>query len=212
MHTIVTVVDSSEEPSFDLADIDNVVAELALDLDTAGLDALAVSITRQSQIIAALSNRVFASQTVVQGFWLDHTCLTLPLFLARYPVTEITEVTVGGAVVAADDYRLDAAKGLLWFERPRHWACEAEVSYTGGYLLPGEAPALLEQAVIELIREQRRIAAVTGVDGSDLSVRSTTHGDTSVTWASSSFSSSSSASFASDRVKMLIEPYKARFV
>lgn len=212
MHTILTVVDSSEEPSFDLANIDNVVAELALDLDTAGLDDLAGSITRQSLIIAALCNRVFASQTVVEGFWVDHTCLTLPLFLARYPVTEITELTISGSVVSADDYRLDATKGLLWLDRPRHWACEAQVSYTGGYDLPGEAPALLEQAVIELIREQRRIAAVTGTDGSDLSVRSTTHGDTSVTWASSSLSSSASANFTSDRVKLLIEPYKARFV
>ena len=219
MHSILNVITGSDTPVYDLTTLEDVISVLSLDdLDSGELDEIQTQITFQSRVVASLTGRVFGSQDVLETFWTDETPLVLPLPLKRYPVTQIDLVTIGDAPTV--DYTLDSERGLLWFTRflgPFNARCfpqKAAVTYTGGYALPDEAPAALSMAVIELIREQRRRAALTSSSGAEAGpVRATQHGDTRVEYSQPSSSSSSSTSSAGGPVPLsvmqLIEPFKA---
>jgi hypothetical protein len=75
------------------------------------------------------------------------------------------------------------------------------VTYSGGYDLPEQAPARLQKAVIEAVRDGRASGA------RDPSIREVQHGDTRISYFTSSTSSASSG-FLSAPVVDLIKPYR----
>jgi hypothetical protein len=219
MHSILNILASSDTPNYDLTTLDDVISALSLDdLDSSDTDEIEAQITFQSRVVASLTGRVFASRDVLETFWTDDTPLILPLPLKQFPVTQVDLVAIEG--ISTDDYTLDSERGLLWLNRfinpinTRTFPMKVAVTYTGGYDLPDDAPAALSAAVIELIREQRRRAALTSSSGSEVGqVRATQHGDTRVEYATTSLSSSSSSSSAGGPVPLsvlnLIDPFKA---
>lgn len=215
MRSILNIIVGSDPDIVDLTTIESVSADLGLSaLDSGDLDVIETQITRYSKMISEMTGRVFSSQTVLETFWVDYSPLKLPLFLKRYPVTDVELVEVDSSAIDASLYHIDSERGLIWFENDMRSASKIAVRYSGGYVLPDEAPAALEQAVIEMIREQRRRAAATNSDGTSVSsVRATVHGDTRVEYGTSSSSSQSSTSGpVPQSVLNLIEPFRAQAV
>lgn len=220
MHSILNIVGGSDVAVYDLTTLQTVIDVLGLDTESDDTADIEAQITFQSQVIASLLGRVLASQDVIETFWTDGSPLTMPLPLRRYPVTQLDSVQIGGSEQDASTYQLDSERGLLWFVSDNVRTGQlanrkVQVTYTGGYILPDEAPAALASAVIELIREQRRRAALSvNSQGADTgTVRATQHGDTRVEYATSNSSTSSSSSSTSgpvpQSVLFLIEPFKA---
>lgn len=214
MRAVLEVLSSSDPLVYDLTTLDNVLSDLGLSgLDSGDLDTIESQITRFSKMVGELAGRTFAQQTVLETFHVDYSPLALPVFLKRYPVSEVISVQVDDVVADPSRYEVDTERGLVWFTDDIRCARKIEVTYTGGYNLPDDAPSALEQAVIELIREQRRRAALTSETGADLSnIRETVHGDTRVTYGTGAALSVSSAGVVPFTVLDLIAPYKARYV
>ena len=82
------------------------------------------------------------------------------------------------------------------------WVDTVAVSYSGGYDLPEEAPARLQQAVIQAVNDGRTPAT------RDPSIREVQHGDTRVSYFTPSVSSTGSSDFLSAAVADLIKPYR----
>ena len=104
-------------------------------------------------------------------------------------------------------YELDDEAGLLWMKCGR-FTGEVIATYSGGYDLPTEAPPLLAQACIEVIRAQH--AKV----GRDPGIRTVQHIDTSVTFNDYYLRSSGSgaASILPPNAAGMIEKYIERRV
>lgn len=131
-------------------------------------------ILQMSGEIAALCNRTFARETLIETFREINENIAR-LYLSHWPVKEITLVTNNGAELVADvDYELDSETGRLW-NISGTWDEPVVVAYTGGYLLPFEAPYALRQASILLSREAY-FAATRG----DASVRMISHKDSRI--------------------------------
>jgi hypothetical protein len=114
-----------------------------------------------SATISEICNRVFAKEEV-QESWRD--LVNRRVFLTHYPVKEedIESVTTGGNVRL--DYELEEASGKLSI-----FSDQTEpivVHYTGGFLLPDEAPLPLKQALTLMAanwKAQLAMIQVTGV-------------------------------------------------
>jgi hypothetical protein len=119
------------------------------------------------------------------------------LTLSLYPVAEILEVSTAGATAA--DYHFDPASGRVWTDGC--WADTVMVTYSGGYDLPEEAPARLQKAVIEAVREGRTSGT------RDPSIREVQHGDTRISYFTSA-TSSAAPGYLSAPVIDLIAPYR----
>jgi len=171
--SLFTVLEPTS-PVHDLTTVDAVNAALGITGNTASDAQLAIQITQASRMIGELCDRVFALLTVTEDFRMLWGDPTSALNLRQYPVTELTSVTQSGIEVDPQSYELDYESGLLW-RKQGHWCGEIIVDYSGGYDLPDDAPSLLEQACIETLRAQRFAAR------RDPAIRSTTHGDTTVT-------------------------------
>jgi hypothetical protein len=91
----------------------------------------------------------------------------------QYPVTGIASLTRDGVDIVVDDYDLDAASGLLW-PRSGSWGGRIVAQYSGGYNLPDGAPATLQSAVIETVRQRRAFSS------RDPSIREVSHDITRV--------------------------------
>jgi hypothetical protein len=172
--SLFTVLEPTS-PVYDLTTVDAVNAALGITGNTASDAQLAIQITQASRMIGELCDRVFALLTVTEDFRMLWGDPTSALNLRQYPVTELTSVTQSGIEVDPQSYELDYESGLLW-RKQGYWCGEIIVDYSGGYDLPDEAPALLSQACVETLRAQRFAA------GRDPTVRSTTHGDSTVTF------------------------------
>lgn len=143
--------------------------------------ALQARITRLSQQIAEYCDRILALIDVEQTFAFtggDRLCPSagaypIPLVLMQYPVTEIVSLTRDGTDIDPLDYDLNAASGLLW-PRSGQWAGRITAQYSGGYDLPEGAPATLQSAVIESVRQRRAFS------GRDPSLREVSHDITRV--------------------------------
>jgi hypothetical protein len=174
--SIITVLEPTA-PVYDLTTVDAVNAALDITGNTAADAITADQITQVSKIIGELCDRVFALLTVEENFrmlWCDPV---RAVNLRQFPVNELQSITQSGTPVDPFCYELDGEAGLLWSING-HWHGELVVQYSGGYDLPDGAPALLAQACIETIRAQR-----SGATSRDPSIRSTTHGDTTVTFS-----------------------------
>ena len=160
------------------------LADLKLELgitSTAEDAALQARITRLSEQIAEYCDRILALVEVEETFAFNanaRLCPSagsppIPLVLLQYPVTEIVSLTRDGADIDPDDYDLDAESGLLW-PRSGQWSGRIVARYSGGYALPDGAPATLQSAVIEAVRQRRAFSS------RDPSIREISHDITRV--------------------------------
>ena len=201
MHSVFEIIDESTDSAGpDLISLDDL--KLALGIEGTTEDAaLQAAITMQSRLIAEYCNRRFGLAEALETFtfdrnenMLDRQALTLSL----YPVVEIIEVSTAGATAADIDF--DPASGRLWTG-----GCWAEtvvaVLYRGGYDLPEEAPARLQQATIQAVNEGRTTGS------RDPGIREVQHGDTRVAYFTPSLSTASSG-YLSATVVDLIKPYR----
>jgi hypothetical protein len=139
-------------------------AKLALGItDATGDPQLQWLIDVQSATVAELCNRTFAKEKVRETWrWLSPP----RVFLTHWPVKEadIESVTVNGATLGAGDYELEEQSGkLLLFAGD---AGPIVVIYTGGFLLPDEAPLPLKQAtglMLSVSRSEQQATALTGI-------------------------------------------------
>ena len=200
--SIITILGPTD-PIYDLTTVDAVNAALGITGNTADDALMAEKITQTSKIIADLCNRTFALMTVEESFRVAWGEPVHALYLRQYPVTEVTSITQGGTEADSTLYELDYDSGLLWMKCGR-WCGEIVVEYTGGYDLPSGCPALLSQACIETLRAYRFAAT------RDPTIRSTTHGDTSVTFAAPS--TSTGTSILPPNAGDMIARYKAQTV
>jgi len=201
MHSILEILDESTDSAGpDLISLDDL--KLALGIEGTTEDAaLQAAITMQSRIFAEYCDRRFGLAEVRETFTFDRNETMLPrqaLTLSLYPVVEVIEVSTAGATAA--DYEFDPASGRLWTG-----GCWAEtvvaVLYSGGYDLPEQSPARLQQAVIQAVNEGRTSGT------RDPSIREVQHGDTRVSYFTSSLSTASSG-YLSAPVIELIKPFR----
>jgi hypothetical protein len=144
-------------PAGDFALISQYYARMALNLQSStdpNLDEQIEMFVRwASDDIAELCNRVFAKETVEDTYL--GISSTGRIYLSHYPIASIASVTEAGSnLVQGTDYIAETATGLL--RRQPTGTCFTEpvvVTYTGGYVLPYEAPESLQQASVLLIRE-----------------------------------------------------------
>jgi hypothetical protein len=198
MHSILEVLDEATDSAgpdlISLADL-----KLALGITDSADDAtLQAAITFQSRIIAEYCDRRFGRAEALETFTFDPGEFMLTrqaLTLSLYPVAEILEISSAGATAA--DYQFDPASGRVW----GGWSGTVAVVYSGGYDLPKEAPARLQKAVIEAVREGQTSGA------RDPSIREVQHGDTRTSYFTSS-TSSASPGFLSAPVIDLIKPFR----
>lgn len=155
------------------------LADLKLELGITGADEderLEASITRISRMIAEECNRILGLSRGIESFTFDPGEMTKPgqkLSLSLYPVTAIESMTIDG--VAVEPYGLDRERGLIWIDG-MSWSGTVVVEYEGGYELPDAAPAKLQAATIEAVRERRLTVS------QDTTVQSTGHGETRVSY------------------------------
>ena len=201
MHSILEIIDESTDSAGpDLISLDDL--KLALGIEGVTEDAaLQSAITMQSRLIAEYCNRRLGLAEALETFTFDRDEVMLErqaLTLSLYPVVEIIEVSTAGATAA--DVEFDPASGRLWTG-----GCWAEtvvaVLYRGGYDLPEEAPARLQQAVIQAVSEGRTTGS------RDSGIREVQHGDTRVAYFTPSLSTASSG-YLSATVVDLIKPYR----
>lgn len=219
MHSVLEVLEESTDSAGpDLISLDDL--KLALGITDDSEDAqLQAAITFQSRIIAEYCNRRFGRAQALETFRFDpgETVLrrdALPLSL--YPVAEIFEVSCAGATNA--DYNFDPRSGLIWLNSslpypvpyyPAFWPDVVEITYSGGYDLPEEAPARLQRAVIECVNGVR-INSAYGVR--DPSIREVQHGDTRISYVSQQFAAGTTGQHLTPSVTDLIDPYRRLYI
>jgi Phage gp6-like head-tail connector protein len=205
MHSILEILgESTDSAGPDLISLDDL--KFALGIEGTSEDAaLQAAITMQSRIIAGYCDRRFGLAEALETFTFDRNETMLPrqaLTLSLYPVVEIAEVSTAGATAA--DYDFDPASGRLW--TGGCWAdTVVAVLYSGGYDLPEQAPARLQQAVIQAVNEGRTSGT------RDPSIRELQHGDTRISYFTSSLSTASSG-YLSAPVVDLIKPFRRLYV
>ncbi len=172
--SIVTVLGPTS-PVYDLTTVDAVNAALGITGNTADDATTAAQITTASRIIADLCNRTFALLDVTESFRVQWGEPVHALYLRQYPVQDVASITQADSEADATMYEIDDEAGLLWMKCGR-WTGEVIATYSGGYDLPSEAPPLLAQACIEVLRAQHFNA------GRDPGLRTVQHVDTSVTF------------------------------
>lgn len=161
--------------TFDLLSLDELKDALKIpDTDTSQDETLQAYITRFSDVISVLCNRVFAKEEVRETW----RCLgSRRLFLSHWPAHEADIESVEcprGTPLDPTTYEFEERSGKLEL-----FATRSEpivVTYTGGYDLPDEAPPALKQACELLIREEQAYIARLGVSG----MRSITHKESRV--------------------------------
>jgi hypothetical protein len=146
--------------SYDLATLAEVKMMLGLSATDTSEDALlSLWITQYSDVIATICRRVFAQEKVVETWRGD----TMPLdsdngriFLTHYPVADAGLVSITGpdGSTISGGYELENASGKLQFFSAT-WSEPIRVTYTGGYLLPAQAPPALKQALALLVQSAR---------------------------------------------------------
>jgi hypothetical protein len=201
MHSILEILEeASDSAGPDLIALDDL--KLALGIEGTTEDAeLQAMITFQSRIIAEYCNRRLGRAEALETFTFDRAEDMLArqaVTLSLYPVAEIIEVSSAGATAA--DYEFDPVSGRVW---GGGWSGYSQIAilYSGGYDLPEQAPARLQKAVIEAVREGRTSGT------RDPSIREVQHGDTRISYFTSTTSSASSG-FLSAPVVDLIKPYR----
>lgn len=178
MRQYFTVADADDLAS-ELVSLEDAKTDLGITSDDED-ESLTSQIARISKAVADYCDRIFALAEVTEVFVFDlgETFVARqPLVLRHYPIASIESVSVDGVEILSDGYEYDQASGRIWLLSGA-WSGRVEVEYTGGYDLPDAAPAALQWAVIEALRQRRAFSS------SDATIRSTTHGDTTVQYNS----------------------------
>lgn len=173
--SIISVLGPTD-PVYDLTTVEAVNAALGITGNTADDATTAAQITAASRIIADLCNRTFALLDVTESFRVQWGEPVHVLYLRQYPVTQVVSITQADSEADPALYELDDEAGLLWMKCGR-FCGEVIATYSGGYDLPTEAPPLLAQACIEVLRAQHFNV------GRDPNIRTVQHIDTSVTFS-----------------------------
>jgi hypothetical protein len=190
MQSSLTVVTPAQDVSLVSLYEAKIGLNLASSTDTALDEQLELLIEWSSAEIAALCNRVFAQETVIETFqnigsWNNRT------YLSRYPVKEITAITEDDVVMTTDDYTLDKETGLL-IRNGGAWSTPIAVSYTGGYSLPNDSPRALRNAAVLMTRE-----AYHATTRGDSSIRMVAHKESRVIYFDPNSKSGSSGGSSS---------------
>jgi len=165
---IIKILQPAE--TFDLLSLEELKGMMGIpDTDTTQDEGLQTLITRYSDVISTLCNRVFAKEEVRETW----RCLgSRRIFLSHWPAKEEDIESVEcprGTILDPSDYEFEEKSGKLEL-----FASRAEpivVTYVGGFDLPDDAPPALKQACEIMIREDRAITR--GLDTSG--IRSITH-------------------------------------
>jgi hypothetical protein len=155
----IKVLDPAEE--FDLLTIEEAKLLLGMSLtDTTHDQLLALWISMYSATVSELCNRTFAKQTVTET-WRE--TVHGRLFLSQWPIddADVVSVSNGNIGLFPEEYELENQSGKLSLidnpggDQSTPWIAPAVVTYTGGYVLPDEAPWPLKQATALLIQDAR---------------------------------------------------------
>jgi hypothetical protein len=200
MHSILEILEESTASAGpDLISLDDL--KLALGITDNSEDAeLQAAITMQSRIITDYCNRRFGLAQALETFTFDRNEI-MPtrqaLTLSLYPVVDVIELSTAGAT--SGDYDFDPASGRLW--TTGYWQDTVAVIYTGGYDLPEQAPARLQQAVIQAVNEGRTTGS------RDPTIREVVHGDTRIGYFTPTLGTGSPG-YLSAVVTDLIKPFR----
>jgi Phage gp6-like head-tail connector protein len=202
--------------SYELMSLDELKQMLGIDPTDTSEDAqLSAWIATYSDIIATMCNRVFAKEKVIETWSGDTPPFDCPrLFLSHWPVADddIESIYANGVLIDPAGYILENRSGKLQVPVPAnnsYFAEAVEVTYSGGYLLPDEAPPALKQALVLMVQAQRiqETRAVTS------GIRSISHRESRVMFfdatqgTRSSGAGSSPIATAGDTVKSLLYHY-----
>ncbi len=119
--------------------------------ETAGRsdDDLGSMLDDASDQIARYCNRAFGRQTIEQTIRTDEA--PLAIVLAAVPIVSVASVIEDGTTLAATDYEVSAEVGEVYRladDEPAAWlAAKTVVTFTAGWLLPGEGSADLPASV-----------------------------------------------------------------
>jgi Phage gp6-like head-tail connector protein len=175
----ITVKVITPATSFSFLTLAEVKTFLGITTSTPAEDAqLQMMIDMASATIMRCCNRMFAKETVRES-WREVG--NGRLFLSHWPIidTDIESVTIGDDAELVDPtgYELEEDSGKLSNYTDGWIAPEPTVvTYTGGYLLPDEAPMPLKQAAMLLVRDSKLAAARLSISG----IRSLSHKDSRV--------------------------------
>ena len=157
----VTVKILTPADSFALMTLDELKTMLGItSSSTANDEQLEMLIDANSSVISTLCNRVFAKEEVRETW----RCLgSRRVYLTHWPVKEadIESVTTNGTERV--DYELEEGSGKLSIFTDRQEPIV--VHYTGGYLLPDEAPDALKQACSLMVVTSKAEAAAASLTG-----------------------------------------------
>ncbi|HEY2245694.1 MAG TPA: hypothetical protein VGH47_16000 [Xanthobacteraceae bacterium] len=148
--------------SYDLATLAEIKLMLGIQpTDTTEDALLSMWITAYSDVIATLCRRVFAKEQVEESWRGDLMPFNTDngrVFLTHYPVADPDLLTVtapDGSTIASTGYELENRSGKLQFFNAAAWSEPIRITYSGGYLLPDEAPPALKQALGLLVQNAR---------------------------------------------------------
>lgn len=202
MHSTLEILSEAPESAGpDLVSLDDLKLALGI-TGTTDDAALQAAITMQSRLIAEYCNRRFGLAEAFETFIYDryeNILARQAVTLSLYPVVEVTEVASAG--LAGTDHSFDPASGRLWVTNGLCWVDTVAISYSGGYTLPAEAPARLQQAVIQAVNDTRTTGS------RDAGIREVQHGDTRIAYFTPSMAAASSG-YLSATVIDLIRPYR----
>jgi hypothetical protein len=179
---------------------------------------LKMIIDQNSAVMANLCERIFAREKVEETWYgVDvNPNSSRRLYLTHAPVRSADIISVEsppGTIIDPASYKLDERTGKLIIYSTG--TDDIVITYTGGFVLPSEAPLDLQQCAGLLVRQFRTEAAQAGTVGSG--IRMIAHKDSRVMYhspkdmsASSSASASGSVTAsATDRaLKDLLQRYK----
>jgi hypothetical protein len=166
----IKVIDEAESTDLiTLAECKTMMGITATDSDAQ----LQLMIDMASATVARLCNRVFAQETCEERF---RGIGSRRVFLSHWPVKEADLTTVEapfGTVLDSTQYELEQGSGKVSFltdattgpgDDPA-WPEAVRITYTGGYLLPDDAPLPLKQACVLLVREAKIQMSVLQIAG-----------------------------------------------
>ena len=163
----VKVLEPAE--SYDLLTLEEAKTILGIsESDTSEDEQLKLWIEHYSDVVATMCNRVFAKEKVAETWRGDTMPFDCPrLFLTHYPVADDDIESVESprnSLVDPANYEIENRSGKLRINGV--WSEPVTVIYSGGYVLPDEAPPALKQAtglLIQGAREEMTTSAMSGI-------------------------------------------------